>query len=186
MKKLLLLSMGILLCASIVNGQAGFIGLYTDPVYTACDFVDAGPGLVPVYVVHKSTPGSTASQFMVQPGGGWNCTSVGEIIAVPVSIGSAMGGLSASYGGCLPSDILIVTINFFCSGISPACSYLEVVPDLGAPTGTIEVVDCAFVKLVGGGSILYANPDVSCDGDCGEIVPTKESNWGQIKSLYGN
>jgi hypothetical protein len=184
MKKLLLLSIGILLCASIAYGQAGYIGLFSDPVYTACDVIDAAAALVPVYVVHKSCPGATASQFMVQPGGGWNCTFTGEIIAVPVSIGSSLAGLSASYGGCMPSDILISTLNWFCMGTSPACASLEVVPDLGAPSGTIEIVDCSFVKLVGNGSILYANPDGSCD--CGEIVPTRESNWGQIKSLYGD
>ena len=182
MKKLLLLSLGILLCASIAYGQAGYIGLFSDPAYTTCSFVDAGAALVPIYVVHKVTPGATAVQFVVTPGGGFNCTYTGEIIAVPVSIGNTQAGLSASYGGCLPSDILIATVNYFCMGTSPACASLTVEPDLAAPSGTIEVIDCSFVKLEGNGSVFYMNPDGSCD--CGEIVPTQETSWGQIKSLY--
>lgn len=184
MKKLLLLSIGILLCASVAFGQAGFIGLYVDPAYTDCDYSWTGPALVPTYVVHKSCPGATASQFMVQQGGGWNCTFTGEIVAIPVSIGSSLGGLSASYGGCRPSDILISTINWFCMAAPPTCSYLQVVPDIAAPSGEIEVVTCTFTKIFGNGSILYGSPDGSCD--CGEIVPTRDTNWGQIKSLYGN
>lgn len=182
MKKVLLLTLAIMICASMAFAQAGGIGLYTDAAYTSCSFVDAAAGLVPIYAVHKLTPGATASQFLVSPGGGWNCTSVGEVIHVPVSIGSAMGGLSASYGGCRASDILIVTINFFCSGISPACAYLEVVADPASPTGTIEVVNCSFVKLVGVGSMLFANPGAGCGRECG--LPTHETNWGKIKTIY--
>ena len=182
MKKLLLLSLGILLCASIAFGQAGYIGLFTDPVYTSCDYVDMGAALVPVYAVHKACPGATASQWMVVLGGGFNCTYTGEIIGPPTSIGSTQAGISIAYGGCLPSDLLLATINFFCMGASPPCASIEVVADIAAPSGTIEVIDCGYVKLVGNGSILYMNPDGSCD--CGEIVPTKETSWGQIKSLY--
>jgi hypothetical protein len=89
--------------------------------------------------------------------------------------------MSASYGGCVSSDILISTLNYFCMGTSPACAYLEVVPDPASPSGTIEVVNCSFVKLIGVGSILTVNGDATCP--CG--LPTHESSWGQIKSIYG-
>ena len=155
MKKVLLLTLAMMICASMAFAQAGGIGLYTDsPAYTSCTFTDAGAALVPIYVVHKLCPGATASQFMVVPGGGWNCTFTGEVIAVPVSIGTSLGGLSASYGGCRASDILISTLNWFCMGASPTCAYLEVVPDPAAPSGNIEVVNCAFVKIYGVGSML--------------------------------
>jgi hypothetical protein len=173
-----------MVCASMAFAQAGGIGIYVDtPAYTSCSFTDAAAALVPTYVVHKLCPGATASQFMVVPGGGWNCTFTGEIIAVPTSIGSSLAGLSAAYGGCLASDILISTINWFCAGTSPACAYLEVVPDPAAPTGTIEVVDCAFIKHVGVGSMLFVNPGAGCGRACG--LPTSETSWGQIKSIYG-
>ncbi len=181
MKKIILLTLVIMICASIAYGQAGYIGLYMDPIYTLCDILDVAPALVPVYAVHKACPGAVASQWKVMPGGGFNCTYTGEIVALPTSIGSTQSGISIAYGGCLPSDILLVTINYFCMGASPPCASLTVVPDPAAPSGTIEVIDCFYVKLVGGGGIFYMNPDGSCD--C-RWTPVKDSSWGQIKALY--
>jgi len=130
MKKVLVLSFCILLCTAAAYGQAGFIGLYVDsPAYVDCYPNDTAPALVPIYVVHKWTPGATASQFMIEAGNGFNCTYTGEIIAVPVSIGNTQTGLSASYGSCMASDILIATINYFCTGTSPPCATLTPVPD---------------------------------------------------------
>ena len=63
MKKVLLLTLAMMICASMAFAQAGGIGLYTDsPAYTSCTFTDAGAALVPIYVVHKLCPGATASQ----------------------------------------------------------------------------------------------------------------------------
>lgn len=189
MLKSLILVIGILLCANLAFGDdgggscaGGSIGLYADVAYVTCDYTDAGAALVPIYVVHKYIPGATASQFMVLPGGGFNCTYTGEIIHVPVSIGSTVSGISVSYGGCVPADILIATINYFCMGASPSCAYLEVVPDPAAPTGTIEVVDCAFVKLQGAGSMIIFNNDGTCGRPCG--LPINDTTWGEVKNLY--
>ena len=71
---------------------------------------------------------------------------------------------------------------FSCSGTSAPCSKLEVVPDPAVATGTIEVFDCNHFRLVGGGGLMYVNPDGSCD--CGEVVPAEDTSWGQIKALY--
>ena len=181
MKKLLLISLALVLCASTAFGQAGAIGLFVDnPGFANCNLYAMTPGLYPVYVVHKLCPGATASQFMVVPGGGWDCTFTGEVIAIPVSIGSSLGGLSASYGGCRASDILISTINWFCMGTTPTCAFLEVVPDPAAPSGAIEVVNCSFVKLYGQGGALYANSDGSCH--CWD--PVESTSWGGVKALY--
>lgn len=184
MKKLILLSFGIILCAGIAYGQGGYIGLFVDPVYTACEFDDVIPALVPVYAVHKSTPGSTASQWRLQTGNGFNCIFTGSIVHMPTSIGDVNSGISLGYGGCFSSDILLVTVNYFCQGISPPCASVEVVGDPGSGSGLIEVVDCDFVLWTAHGSLLYVNPDGSCD--CGEIVPAQKTSWGEIKSLYGD
>lgn len=184
MKKVLLLTLAMMICASMAFAQAGGIGIYTDGAYTNCSLTAVAPGLYPVYVVHVLCPGATASQFKVVPGGGWDCTFTGEIIAVPVSIGSSLGGLSASYGGCRASNVLISTLNWFCMGTTPACAYLEVAPDPAAPSGNIEVVNCAFVKLFGVGSMMFANPGGGCSRPCG--LPTQDSSWGQIKSIYSD
>ena len=182
MRNVAILSVGILLFASAVFGQVGIIGLYSDLAYTVCHTLDYGPALVPVYVVHKPQPGATASQFMVVPGGGFNCTYTGEIINVPVSNGSTQTGLSASYGRCVSAPILIVTINYFCTGTSPPCASLEVVPDPAAPTGTIEFIDCSFAKLVGKGWIMFFNPDSGCN--CYIVGPTRFTTWGNVKALF--
>jgi hypothetical protein len=171
----------LLIIWSVAFGQAGYIALFFDqPAYSNRCYDDLTAALVPVYVVHQLTPGATASQFMVVSGGGFNCVYTGEIIAVPVSIGSTQSGISVSYGGCVPSTILIATMNYFCQGISPANAYLEVVPDPAAPTGTIEVVDCSFVKLVAYGGRAYFNTDQPwlC------VDPTRQTSWGAVKALY--
>jgi hypothetical protein len=184
MRKILLLSIGIILCASIAYGQAGYIGLYSDPAYTTCD--PAGtPGIMYVYCVHKATPAATASQWKLEPGAGFNCMWLADTPAFTV-IGNTQSGIAVAYGGCYASDILMVSIFYNCLSQQPVCASLTVVPDPGAASGTIEVADCgspiALYPGGGGASVLYANADVTCD--CGEIVPTKETSWGQIKSLY--
>ena len=185
MKNVLVLSAIVLLCATSVYGQAGYIGLYLDaPTYLDCRYDDTVPALLPIYVVHMWTPGSTASQFMVAGRDGFNCTYTGEIIAAPVSIGNTQTGLSASYGGCMAGNILIATINYFCMGTSPNCAYLEVVPDPAAPTGQIEVVDCAFVKHITIGVKFVFNEDDTCSYFRWCDVPTKNTSWGQVKVLY--
>jgi hypothetical protein len=185
MKTVLILSICVLLFADTTYGQAGAIGLYVDaPTYVDCYYTDAAPALVPVYVVHKLTPGATASQFMVAAFDGFNCTYTGEIIAAPVSIGSTQTGLSASYGGCMAGDILIATINYFCMGTSPNCARLQVVPDPAAPTGHIEVVDCAFVKLIATGLGFVFNEDGSCNHYLFCHISTKNTSWGRVKALY--
>lgn len=182
MKRLLLVTCGVILIAPIAWGQSGFIGLFFDQNYSVPCRDDLEVALVPVYVVHMWTPGATASQFMVIPGGGFSCIFTGERIAVPVSIGSSLDGLSASYGGCLASPILISTMNYFCQGVSPACAYLMVVPDPAAPTGQIEVIDCNIVRLLGFGTKAYLNPTGTCYYYC--IQPTEQTSWGRVKVLY--
>ncbi len=76
-------------------------------------------------------------------------------------------------------------MNILYSAAGPLpCSTLEVVPDPAALTGQIEGVDCNQTKTFPNGSVLSFNGDASCP--CGIIVPVEETNWGRVKSLYGN
>jgi hypothetical protein len=170
MKRAILVTLVVVSVSSPAFAQTGYIGLFSDPTYVDCEFNDIMPALVPVYVVHKSCPGATGSQWKVQEGGGFTCTFVGEIHVFPQTIGSTYTGITIDYEACLSSDILLATINYFCNGLSPTCSYLEVVPDPASGTGMIEVLDCANPPnvLPGNGSRLYVNNDGSCPG-CGEI-----------------
>jgi hypothetical protein len=177
----LILSLSIVICTSLVFGQAGVIGLYVDPpVYIDCTFMDYGPALVPIYVVHKWNPGATASRWMIQPRDGWNCIYINEVVHMSASTGATMTGISLEYGGCYPSDILLTTVNFFCQGVSPPCASLWIVPDPAAPSGAIEVVGCDFVTRSGAGYGLSVN-DYIC-WFCG--YPVNAPSWGQIKALY--
>jgi hypothetical protein len=183
MKKVLLITLALMVCASMAFGQHGGIGLYSDLGFTNCNIVDSGSALVPIYAVHVlCTPGGTGSQWRLVTGGGWNCIYTGEIVHMPVVIGATQAGISLGYGGCIACPNLLVTINWFCQGISPACAYLEIIPDLATESDTIEMVGCDFLlKINGVGSKLYANPNETCNL-CG--LATEETNWGKIKSLY--
>jgi hypothetical protein len=149
-----------------------------------CYFYDTQAALVTIYAVHVATPGAVASQWMVIEGDGFGCTYVGEIACGGfMPIGDTRNGLSCSYGSCLASDILVANINYFCTGATPSCAYLEVVPDDDAPTGTIIIVDCNLVQLPGFGGRLYVNPDGSCE--CwGRPSPVEQASWGSVKALY--
>ncbi len=188
MRKFLIFIIVTLLFPCVAIGQAGFIGLYLDtPIYMDCDYIDAGPALVPVYVVHQACPGATASQWMVFHGNGFNCTYVGEIVNMPVSIGSTQTGISLAYGGCQgATNLLLVTINYFCMGASPTCAYIEVVGDTASVSGTVEVIDCSLTLHTNvGGRWMTINPDVTClcGCPCGSC-PTYVSSWGRIKAVY--
>lgn len=166
--------------AGTAFGQAGYIGLFADTQGNDCDIVDTPMTVVDVYVVHMATPGATASAFKIIASSGFNMTCVAESTCDPVC-GSVWTGRTASYGGCVASPILLVTVTFFAEGTSATCSYLEVVDH---PTsGTIEVVDCSYQHHVAGGGRLYVNPDGSCP--CG-LVPANETSWGNIKTLYAD
>jgi len=192
-------------------GQGGYIGLYSDAAYTSCLYVDANAALVPVYVVHKGTAGATASRFKVISLGGFNMTFVGDgRISGFVYSGSLQEGMCIEYGECLASDILLMTVNYFAMGISPSCSGLRVVPDIAAPSGKIEMMDCAGNVLEAWGSEFWVNSNGSCD--CGTLCldgvlpcagvktnllrtgdqsaglcptsPVERDSWGHIKALY--
>jgi hypothetical protein len=162
-----------------VNAQQNHIALYSDAGYTDCKLSDAGPGLVNVYVVHKSGGGATASQFKVQAGPGVTLSYLRDTLQPPsLSLGDTQNGITVAYSGCRYSEILVVTISYFASGTSRNCSTLSVVPD--PAIGVIQVVDCGSFKLEGTGARLVINPDGTCD--CGPT--TQITNWGRIKAQY--
>lgn len=179
MRNVLVLSIGILLCASAVYGQAGYIGMYEDVTYLDCFFDDTSPGLKHVYVVHKYAAGATASQWMLE-NYGMACTYLAEYSPF-ITIGDAFNGISVAYGGCFFSDILLLDISYFCEGLSPVCAAIYVVPDPAAPTGEIEVVNCSATKLIGRAEWLMVNPNDGCNY-C--VSAVQETSWGQLKALY--
>lgn len=201
MTKLLLLSICLAFAATGAFGQAGMIGVFSDPGGTDCGLYDSGPALAVAYVVHVNAPGATASQFRVASGDGFNCAWLGDTTNFPTYIGNSQDGISIAYGSCLSSPIHILSINYFCQGLSETCSWLYICPDYSAPTGQIEVVDCNYNKLIATGGVLWVNPDwvtcgcwVNASGAqkspaspmCTPPTPVAPSTWGAVKSQYRN
>jgi hypothetical protein len=163
----------------------GSIGVFSDPGGTNCDIYDFAPGLITVYVVHVNSTGATAAQFRVDnvSWGAGTLTFLGEISAYPTVIGNSQSGISIGYGACIVSPNLLLTINYFGSGLTPPCSYIKVVPDPQAiPPGNVLVVDCGIpaAKWTATGGAMVVNPLESCLCD----IPVQETTWGRVKSLY--
>ena len=107
---------------SAVPVHSDEIALYTDAGYSNCKLIDGSPGVVSVYVVHHVSIGAAASQFMVQASSGVTLSYLGETSAFPLLIGSSQTGVSVGYGSCFYSDILVLTLSYFATGSSTACS----------------------------------------------------------------
>jgi hypothetical protein len=187
MKRFVLLSIGLLLVASLAFAQTGSIGLFADPAALSCDVYDSGPGLVIVYVIHVYTPGATASQFIVASMWGNAMTYLSEAVTAPyIKIGTCAGpgatGCAIAYGSCVGSPNMIMMIQYFASGLTPPCSYLQVMADPTATPPGIYVTDCADPPnlLTATGGDVVINPIEGCFCN----IPVEDTSWGQIKSLY--
>jgi len=180
MKKVLLLTVAMMLVASMAFAQGGHIGLYADVAGTDCFVVDAVPGLVFVYVIHELAPGTTAAQWRVQNNSAMSYLGF-SLAPTFLMLGDPSTGAAISYGACLASPIAVGTLQYFASGVSAPCTSLQVVPDPTAISGTIEVVDCALIKHIGTGGIAIVNSDATCH--C-LIDPVEETTWGRLKSFY--
>jgi hypothetical protein len=172
------LALVVFLLPRTAPAQIETIGVYSDAGATTHTLDDQSSEQVELYVIHTSA-GATSSRFMLVGSGGFACTYVGENSTFS-TIGSAETGLAVYYdGACLFSNILVVTVSYFCTGASATCARLTVVPDPAASSGNIEVVDCSYQVQTALGLEMCVNPDGSCCAD-----PVETSTWGQIKSLY--
>jgi len=185
MRRLLILTIAVLMCAGVAMAQGGFIGLYADAAGTECNVYDLPTMVVEIYVVHQFAPGATASEFKVSPVDGANMTWLSDSVWSPfLHLGNSQDGISIAYRTCYSSPINILTITYLAQGLSATCSSYRVVPDPTAyPAGEIWMTDCASPTpnlLPAGGGLIYVNPNASCT--C--IIPVEDTTWGGIKALY--
>ncbi len=182
MKKALLLVVGLsmIFTASLAFGQAGNIMLWTDPGHTMCDTPAAG--FLFWYLTFEGHNGATAVQFAIDTHG--NFVKVADSWAFQLVIGASDTGVAIAFGSCLASPINLGNVIYNGLGTAAPCSTVDIVPDPGALSGTLEMVDCAQNTLIPGASHLTVASDGSCQ--CGVTVPVEETNWGQIKALYNN
>jgi hypothetical protein len=181
MKKLLLLALALVMVMSVTAyGQGGAIMLYSDLEGTSCEIAGNPGSTLFVYVYHSFTPGTTASSFRIQQNGTNFVYITDQAIAPTITIDNADVGGNYAYTQCVVGPHHFLNVIYSGIGLASTCATLQVV---AKPTAAfIEGVDCDDVLLVADGSTLIVNSDGTCD--CGRIVPVKDTNWGQIKSLY--
>jgi hypothetical protein len=158
MKKTLLLTIVFTLWATMAFAQTGLISLFADTGGNDCNLLDtAAPNNW--HFVHMSTPGATAIQFLAVLPGCYPGIHLSDQKPFPVTTGDSQIGVAVAYG---------------------SCAY-PVVGDPNSPTGTITVTDCAFIDHP---NVPSHNGMINSNAGCLCLVPTRETTWGQIKSLY--
>ncbi len=189
MRNLLLLSLVLMLTASLAVAQPGRIGIFGVPNpagvngVDGCGVTDAAAGLLAVYVVHVGSTGSTASQFSAPIPGCFVGTFLSDTAVFPVTVGSSQAGVGVGYGVCQSSTALhVLTINVFAQGLTPPCCIWPVLPDPREVPPILGMTDCAFDLFTAAGQSGIINPNGTCL--CSEVIPVEESNWGRIKALY--
>ena len=179
MRKTLLLTMAILLCASLVLAQPGSIGVFADVNATICNLAETE--YINVFVVHVNSPGATQSKFKLVQTHGANMIYWGDTVNPAYSsVGNNQTGITITYPTCTASPHWIASAHYL-GNDSAECSRIQVVahPD----ETTVLAWDCADPPnaQVASGGRMHVNPNAWCN--C--TVPVWETTWGQIKSLYG-
>ena len=175
MKRTLLIGVCIVFCASMAFVQNGSIAVFSDLGGSDCNFVDAG-SLVQVQIFHVSTPGATASEWMLDVTQ-VNWSHLGDTADFALVIGKSTTGASISYEACLVGNVKLMIVNFFGSNAAP-CGLIGIVAAPGK--AGVRSVDCDENSLL----ITGGEGRVNSDGTCTCAVPVNETTWGSIKSLY--
>jgi len=176
MKRSVLIVLAFMLFASVAFAQNGSIMIFSDLEGSNCNWADGGPAVQPVYVWHMYSPGATASEWQLNGPASWS--HLGDNSEFALTIGTSISGVSVSYGACLSANFLLMTVNFFGSGIEAPCTLFGIVAAPGKPG--IQVIDCSDGRAFPPGGAGIVNSDGTCDCD----VPVDETTWGGIKALY--
>ena len=166
-----------------LNAQPGQIGVYADAAGAQCDIFYGNYGLTWFYIVHTATTGARGVRFSAPAP---VCLAEAQWVydqsPYTITAGDSQNGVTVSYGSCVSSPIHVLSIPYFSVGLgAPPCCLYPVLPDPGAASGQIEVVDCEGATVLAEGLVSTVNGNATCP--CG-IVPTASTTWGQIKALY--
>jgi len=181
MKTVLLLTLVLMLGASMAFAQAGTIGIYSDPTGTSCNLT-ATPGLVFYYFLHVNTTGARVSAWAAPAPTCFPATYLGYFAEDPywLCIGDPESGISISYGGVCHVGTFVILKAIY-NVLEPAtdCCLWSVGPH--PAFGTIDAADCDFNTVHPSGDYGIINSTPACP--CG-AVPTEDTTWGQVKALY--
>jgi hypothetical protein len=138
--------------AVALQAQTDHIALYSDAQFSDPHLGTEGTGLVSIYVVARSTTPLTAVQYWAPIPDCWQgATWIGDVNMFPITIGSSQTGISIGLGGCVTTPVHLQTINVIATVPPPndICCLMVTRPDLRAPSGEIEFVDCNSLKFFG-------------------------------------
>ncbi|UCH83256.1 MAG: hypothetical protein JSW50_12435 [Candidatus Latescibacterota bacterium] len=180
MKKGILILLIALVPVQTAYAQGGAIVLSGDPQGSECNINDKSAGMCAVYVFHVGISGAFASQFAAPAPACFSGTWLSDTPVFGVTVGGSQTGVSIGYGQCTPGPIHILTINFFCQGMTQPCCYYTVQPHPELPSGVVEAVDCMDNLLTAKGGFGIFNSTDECE--CGP--PTRDSTWGRVKSIF--
>jgi hypothetical protein len=180
MRKFVLTVALLALCAS--PSFADNIGLFADMAANQCNITVPLGSVFSVYVVHTSTDGATASEFKVTNPTSATLISTGNDLgnSLFIAIGDPYNGVSVAYTICATGTFVVYNMKFLATAAQPDCVYMSIVPDPGEANGIVKIADCGFIELEATSGQAILNPTASCDCD----VPTQETTWGKVKSLY--
>ena len=179
MKKVVFLSVAMLLAASMAFGQVGSIGIFGDVYGTDCNLADNMPGLAAYYVVYVWHGGVTGAQFAAPQPACLAAAFLSFATVWPVNIGD-QNGISIGMGQCAAPPTHLLTLQYFAQGLTGPCCYYPILPHPDATSGKVEGVDCTFLPTFPTAGVGIVNADQSCLCD----VPTQDTTWGQVKSLF--
>lgn len=166
--------------AAVAYGQAGVIMISSDPAGTSCNLVDRTPGVSSYYVVHTETSGAVASEFSAAAPACFSASWLSDTAVFPVTLGDSQRGVSIAYGRCRSAPIHVLTMTFFCQGLTGTCCAYRALPHPNNESGEIEVSDCSFNALnaAGGKAVINGTPGCPCGSG------SEASTWGKMKTLY--
>jgi len=177
MRKTLLLTLVLVLGATVAFAQNGSIGIFADNAGASCSL--PATGLVTYYFVHVNAIGATGSQWAAPKPACLTGTRITDIAVFAVVLGNTEVGITVGYGLCKVGTFHIESVLYNATSATDCC-YFSVIPDPNLTSGKIEIPDCLFNLTygTGGQGILNSNPTCNCN------VPTEDTTWGQVKALY--
>jgi hypothetical protein len=169
-------------CASAnpIKGPWGPLVPSPDPGSYYEYICDRTPGLLSIYIIYIGYYDATAVEFSAPKPPCFTAMYLSDSPMFAVTIGNSQAGVSVGFGSCRHWPVLVLTVNYFAYGTTPADCVYRTLPH--PATGQIYMADCEYnvVPLTSGGNFI--NPP---EGDCAP-VPVETSTWGSIKSLFSD
>lgn len=189
MKKFLLIAAVLALSHTVATAQSGYLGIFGDAEATDCYPMDDYVGILRFYVVMIESEGFTGTEFSVVPGGGFVGVFMGDELSdqANISFGNSPTGKQIALGACRSGTVHVLTISYYCQGLSPTCSYLEVLPNPESiHPETVNIANCDYILANVPSGRTYVNHDetCSCEAPGYNTTPVQPSTWGGVKALY--